>query len=116
MIDHWETNEQKIAAGLAVLRKRQKHCWFTFFLGMPFMVIVFVLDIVFLGDESIAFFVLIVFVAIWVSLALKLNYSRCPRCWEIFFTRQGKVNHFTEKCLHCGQSLQVVNHRETTAL
>jgi hypothetical protein len=91
--------------GLLEIRKKRRWVWAFFFSFIP---LVYVFSILARSEKATSIFA-ITWMAVFFTAALRVMFSRCPRCEEFFHTWFffiGSVsNPWARRCVHCGLRL-----------
>lgn len=93
--------DEKIEEGLNVIRSRRRVVWIVLFGYLPVMMLVNIL----LPKSYIVYFAC-TYLVLWAFLILRSNFSRCPKCNNMFHAIGLFANPWTRKCLHCSLPLK----------
>src|SRR5688500_16642657 len=97
--------EPSIEAGLATLRRARTVTYRAFFGYLPVVgSVMFLIDLLGFDSSRAAPFVAFPYLGLVVTLAMREQFARCPRCNRFFYGGLFAVRWWDERCVHCGLS------------
>ena len=60
----------------------------------------------FTGSKTILIFMIVIYVAFFLLVALVITFTRCPKCGRLFNLSLTWSNPWVRRCLHCGLKLK----------